>query len=74
MNAAERAIQKIAEQESVTAEYVRKQMQLAILSGLCSSDPNARGFWDKVPNKNGVPSPEELILYISEKIKRDTNL
>ena len=66
----ENAIRKIAERDSVSPEYVRKQMQIAMLNGLCSTDPKVKAFWDTVPRKKDIPTPEELILYISETIRR----
>ncbi len=68
--AAETAIRKIAEREGVSTEYVRKQMQVAMLNGLCSTDPKIKAFWDAVPRDKEVPTPEEFITYISLKIKR----
>ena len=54
---AENAIKKIADREGVTPDYVKTQIQISMMNGLCSTDPT-------------VPTPEELIIYISENIKR----
>lgn len=62
----ENAIRKIAEREGVSTEYVKKQMQIAMINGLCSTDPKVKAFWAAVPCEKDVPTPEELILYISE--------
>lgn len=70
MSAAENAIRKIALREGVTVEYVRKQMQIAMINGLCSSDSDVKAFWDSIPREKEVPTPEELIIYISEMVKR----
>lgn len=67
---AENAIKKIAKQEDVSTEYVRKQMQIAMINGLCSTDPKIKAFWASVPREKEIPTPEELIIYISETIKR----
>lgn len=67
---AENAIRKIAEGEGVSTEYVRKQMQIAMINGLCSTDPKVKAFWAAVPCEKDVPTPEELILYISEMVRR----
>ena len=67
---AENAIRKIAERDGVSTEYVRKQMQIAMINGLCSTDPNVKAFWAAVPREKEVLTPEELIIYISETIKR----
>ncbi|MBP1736771.1 MAG: hypothetical protein H6Q60_652 [Oscillospiraceae bacterium] len=66
--AAEQAIRKIAKRDGVSIEYVRKQMQLAMLSGLCSSDPAHKAFWGNVPSRTEIPTPEELITHIAKKL------
>lgn len=70
LSVAENAIRKIAIREGVTIEYVRKQMQIAMINSLCSSDPEVKAFWDSIPREKEVPTPEELIIYISEIVKR----
>ena len=67
---AENAIRKIAEREGVSTEHVRKQMQIAMINGLCSTDPKVKAFWAAIPCEKEVPTPEELIVYISGTIKR----
>lgn len=69
--AAEIAIQKIADQEGVPIEYVRKQIQIAMLNGLSSTDSKVKAFWDSVPREGQIPTPEELITYISQKVITD---
>lgn len=70
LSVAENAIRKIAIREGVTIEYVRKQMQIAMINGLCSSDPEVKAFWDSIPRGKEVPTPEELIIYVSKMVKR----
>lgn len=70
LSVAENAIRKIALREGVTVEYVRKQMQVAMLNGLCSNDSEVKAFWDSIPHEKEAPTPEELITYISEMVKR----
>lgn len=69
LSVAEDSIRKLALRDGVTVEYVRKQMQIAMLNGLCSNNSNVKAFWDSIPNEKEVPSPEELIIYISEIVK-----
>ncbi len=69
LSIAENAIRKIALREGATVEYVRKQIQIAMINGLCSGDPEVKAFWDSIPREKEVPSPEELILYVSEMVK-----
>jgi hypothetical protein len=67
---AENAIRKIALREGVSIEYVRTQMKIAMLNGLCSTDPEVKAFWDGIPREKEAPTPEELIIYIAEVVKR----
>jgi hypothetical protein len=69
-NVAENAIRRIAERERVSTEHVRKQMQIGMINGLCSTDPKVKAFWAAIPCEKEVPTPEELIVYISGTIKR----
>lgn len=69
-NIARAAIKKIAKRDGVSVEYVRKQMKIAMLNGLCSTDPQLREFWDSIPRENKIPTPEELIIYITDIVKR----
>lgn len=62
---AEKAILEVAMREGVTVEAVRQQMKLAMLAGLCSKDPQVQAAWGKIPCKDDVPTPEELITYFS---------
>lgn len=66
---AEEAIKKIAMQEGVTVEEVRKEMKEAMLIGLCSQDSAVVEKWKQVPCKGDVPTPEELIAYIAQNAK-----
>jgi len=74
LNIAENAIRKIAIREGVTVDHVRKQIRIAMINGLCSSNSEVKAFWDSIPREKELPTPEELIIYISdspELIKRE---
>ena len=70
MKIARNAIKKIAKHDGVSVDYVRKQMQIAMLNGLCSNEPKVKQFWDRVPREGQIPTPEELIIYITEIVKQ----
>jgi len=65
---AENALMAVAKANNDTVENVRKQIMLAMLGGLASEDVQLRAFWEKVPCEEDVPTPEELILYIADKL------
>lgn len=69
LNIAQNAIKEIAKRDGVSVDYVRKQMKIAMLNGLCSKDPQVKRFWDSVPRESEILTPEELIIYITEIVK-----
>lgn len=62
---AEQAIRDIAMKEGRTVEYVRSQIKIAMLSGLCNPDPEIQARWKLIPCKGEIPTPEELITYLA---------
>jgi hypothetical protein len=67
---AQQTIKKLAERDGVTVEYVRSQMKIAMLYGLCNPDPRIKAYWKGIPHAGEVPSPEELIIYAAEQAIR----
>lgn len=70
LRAAKASVRKIARRNGIAAENARAQMQMAITDGLCGADPSAKALWDDVVREREMPTPEELIAYLSEKIGR----
>lgn len=46
-------------------------MEKAVLAGLGSPDPAVRERWKRIPCKGDVPTPEELIFYLAQKLKEN---
>lgn len=67
---AENAIKKLAQRDGVTVEYVRTQMKIAMLNGLCSEDPKIKAYWQSIPCEGDVPTPEEFIAYTAKVVKK----
>ena len=65
---AEQALQEVARQNNTTVEEVRKEIKLAMLVGLCNPNPAVQATWKEVPCAGEVPTPEELIEYIVNKL------
>ncbi len=63
LDSARRALEEIARREGTSVEHVRKHIQVAIISGMTSPDPNVRAEWEKIPRAGEYPTPEELIAY-----------
>ena len=66
MKIAEDAIRKIAADSGESVESVRRNIQIAMVNGLASTDADVQRFWQSVPREGELPTPEELILYIAE--------
>ena len=65
---AEEALQEVALRHNTTVEEVRKEIKLAMLAGLCNADPAVQAKWKEMPCIGEIPTPEELISYVVEKI------
>lgn len=65
---AEQALQTVAIRDGTTVEEVRKEIKLAMLAGLCNTDPAVQTKWKEIPCAGEVPTPEELITYIVQRI------
>ena len=65
---AEQALQTVAIRDGTTVDEVRKEIKLAMLAGLCNTDPAVQTKWKEIPCAGDVPTPEELITYVAEKV------
>lgn len=68
LTAAEKALKTIASREGVSVEQVRKHIQLAMLSGLVSSDATVRACWASISSRGEVPTPEEVIAACASRV------
>lgn len=68
---AEQALQEVALRNRTTVEEVRKEIKLAMLAGLCNTDPAVQAKWRDIPCAGEVPTPEELITYIVGKVTEE---
>ena len=64
-----KAFKKIAEKEGVTVEEVREEIQKAIDAAMQSDDPAVKLYWKNICNHGKTPTPEEVVIYISEQVK-----
>ena len=70
LEGAENAIKKLAERDEVSVEYVRTQMKIAMINGLCSEDPVQKAYWKSIPCEGEIPTPEEFIAYTAKVVKK----
>lgn len=62
------ALRELALRNGTTVEEVRKEIKLAMLAGLCNTDPAVREKWREISCIGEAPMPEELIAYAAETI------
>ena len=65
-----KAIIKLAAQKGVSAEEIRREIQIAIDIGMANQDPDVQAYWKKMLNKGVKPTPEDVIEYIAKQVKR----
>ena len=59
---------RMAEERGITEEELKEQIQQRIIAGLNSPDPVRRKQWEAIPHTDDIPTPEEYIRYIVEKL------
>lgn len=62
---AEKIYQQVAIQNHTTVDKVKKEIKLAMLVGMCNKDPAVQKRWNEVSHGGEVPTPEELLIYLS---------
>ncbi len=60
-------IEQIAVENHTTPEEVRRQMKLAMLSGMVNQAPEIQKKWSEIPCEGSVPTPEEFIMWAASK-------
>lgn len=70
-NEARKTLKQIAEREGVSLETVHHEIELVIAEALKNTDVRMRTLWKAIPCKGEYPTPEELIIYITNNIDRN---
>lgn len=65
----EKALKQVAEQNSVSIEEVRAEIEKAIEIGMANPDPEIQKQWKPLCKNDKKPTPEELIMRLSNSIK-----
>lgn len=69
----DRIIHKIAEENGVTSEEVKQDMQTALSEGFNNPDPQVRAIWEQIPREGEMPTIEEFLLWASQRAKSHPN-
>lgn len=66
---AEQIYQQVANNNGVSIESVKKEIKKAMLIGMVNQDPKIQAKWNAIPHDGDVPTPEELLIYLTSQIQ-----
>lgn len=64
-------LRQVALANGVSVSEVRKELQIAIEAAMSNPDPTVQAEWKAMSHDGRVPSPEEVLIYLTEKIKKE---
>ena len=62
------ALERIAAREGTTPDMVRKHIQVGLINGLISEDPQIRAAWAQIPHAGEIPTVDEVIAYYATQL------
>ena len=66
---AERALEKMANQEGISVAELKENMENAVEIGWNNKDPQVKRYWLRVA-KGKKPTVEEFILFVADEAKK----
>lgn len=67
----EHIFERLAREKGITVEEMRATISARIEKGWNDEDPVKREQWRKIPCAGEMPTPEEWLRYVVEKINSD---
>lgn len=64
-------IDAVAAMSGVSPADVRRDIEEAIKAGYSNPDPAVRAYWEKIPKKGKIPTPEEVIAFTAKQVKSE---
>lgn len=61
-------LEMLARKHNCSIEEIREQISTRIQAGIDDPDPASREQWLQIPRAGEIPTPEEFISYVSEKL------
>ncbi len=58
------ALKTVAHRRGRRLEEIRKEIDLAIVEAMKSTDPDVQARWKEIPSAGEVPTAEEVMLYV----------
>ena len=63
--------EKLAQERNISVEEMRSIITARIATGMNNPDPVRRAQWEKIPHTGEVPTPEEWLRYVVEKLEAE---
>lgn len=67
----EHLFERLARERNITVDEMRAIISAQIEAGWNSSDPKKRTQWRQIPCKGEIPTPDELLHYVVEKLEAE---
>lgn len=67
----EHLFERLARERNITVEEMREIISARIKKGMNDPDPEKRGQWEKIPRIGDIPTPDEWLSYVVEKLEVD---
>lgn len=68
---AEHLFERLARERGITVEEMRTIISARIERGWNDSDPEKRAQWRKIPCTGEIPTPDEWLKYVVEKLEAE---
>ena len=64
----ETLFERLAKINNISVDELRAQIEARIKGGLNDPDPVCRAQWEKIPCTGEIPTPEEWLRYVVERL------
>lgn len=61
----------LAKREGISPDEVRAKIAARIQKGLNDPDPDKRAAWEQIPHAGEIPTPEEYVRFVVEKLEAE---
>lgn len=67
--AEEHLFERLARERNITVEEMRVIILARIEKGMHDPNPEKRAQWEKIPHVGKIPTPDEWLCYVVERLK-----
>ena len=65
----QRALRRVAKMSGSTPQQVRRNIELMLEESRACPDPKAQAAWAEIPCAGSIPTMDEVMQYLSEKMR-----